>query len=319
MTLTADQRRAFEVEGYVVARGALRPADLAPVIAEYEAVIDDLARRLYAEGAIQDLYAEAAFDRRLALLTAATGQVYNQGLDISLPQAGVTKETPIHLGRAIFDFLHNERLLDLIEPLVGPEITSNPVQHVRAKVPERVVRGAKRNALWAATPWHQDSGVVLPEADASQILTVWLPLTDATEENGCLEVVPRSHADALQPHCPQADGLTIPDRYIPKERARPLPMRPGDVLLMTQLTMHCSRPNVGDTVRWSLDLRYQPTGLPTGRPAFPGFVVRSAAAPESVMRDHATWVASWLAARRRLAAEGNPTYNRWSSDAPWCA
>ncbi len=294
MGVSAAQRAAFEREGYVVVEGALRRDDLAPVIAEYEAVIDDLARQLSAEGAIADLSAVAPFNRRLALLTAATGQVYNQRLDISLPQSGITAETPMHLGPAIFAFLHNPRLLDLIEPLVGPEITSNPVQHVRAKVPERVVKAAKRNALWAATPWHQDSGVILPEADASKILTVWLPLTDATEENGCLEVVPRSHVAALQPHCPQADGLTIPDPYIPRERVRPLPMRPGDVLLMTQLTMHCSRPNVGDTVRWSLDLRYQPTGVPTGRPAFPEFVVRSAAHPERMMRDHATWVASWM-------------------------
>ena len=31
---------------------------------------------------------------------------------------------------------------------------------------------------------HQNNGVVLPEADQTEMLTVWFPLWDATVENG---------------------------------------------------------------------------------------------------------------------------------------
>ena len=37
------------------------------------------------------------------------------------------------------------------------------------------------------------------EADDTEIITVWFPLRDATEENGCLAVVPRSHQEGLVP------------------------------------------------------------------------------------------------------------------------
>ena len=38
---------------------------------------------------------------------------------------------------------------------------------------------------------------------------------------------------------------------------------------MHKHTIHGSLPNVSDEIRWSLDLRYNPTGQPTGRPEFP--------------------------------------------------
>ena len=42
-------------------------------------------------------------------------------------------ETPMHHGPAVFELLTNPKLLDTVEELVGPEIYSNPVQHVRIK------------------------------------------------------------------------------------------------------------------------------------------------------------------------------------------
>ena len=47
-------------------------------------------------------------------------------------------------------------------------------------------------------------------------------------------------------------------------------MEPGDVLFLNKLTMHASLPNLSEDVRWSVDVRYQPTGEPTGRPLVPG-------------------------------------------------
>ena len=48
--------------------------------------------------------------------------------------------------------------------------------------------------------------MILPEADESTILTVWIPITEATEENGCLKVVPESNKHDLQTHCPVLQG-----------------------------------------------------------------------------------------------------------------
>ena len=47
--------------------------------------------------------------------------------------------------------------------------------------------------------------------------------------------------------------------------------------------MHSSLPNLSENIRWSLDLRYNPIGQPTGRAWFPGFIARSKSKPESEM------------------------------------
>ena len=51
-------------------------------------------------------------------------------------------------------------------------------------------------------PGTRTRGVIISDADESDILTVWLPVIEATEENGCMVVVPGSHRAGLVPHCP---------------------------------------------------------------------------------------------------------------------
>jgi phytanoyl-CoA hydroxylase len=302
----------------------LDPAlDLDPVVAEYTALLDELAARWYAEGTIASTYAELPFAQRLAHVLTDTGPAGYAPFDISLPFTGVTEETPIHLGPATFALLTSPRLLDAIEQLIGPEILSNPIQHVRIKPPEHLLPAEFGNSLVTQTDWHQDQGVALPEVDETNMLTVWLPITDATEENGCLCVVPRSHHGGLVTHCP-GRGETRKALHIPDELrgtdARPVPIKRGGVLFLHRRTMHASLRNQSDGVRWSFDLRYQPIGQPTGRPWFPAFVVRSRANPDSAVTDWRVWADLWRAARTRLA-EQPPTgkFNRWSGEEPVCA
>ncbi len=261
------------------------------------------------------------FSEKLVKIIGESGQAYYQYLDISLPQANIREDTPMHHGPAVFNLLTSPRLLDAVESFIGPEIYSNPVQHVRIKPPERLVPENMRNSLTATTDWHQDQGVVLEEADNSDILTVWLPIFPATVENGCLVVVPGSHTGELLLHCkvtPRKKGLHIPDQYLGPNQV-PLPMEPGDVLFMHKKTVHASLPNVSDSVRWSFDLRYNPIGQPTGRPWFPGFVARSRAHPETELHDWREWDHLWKKARSRLAQAENPQFNRWKDDDPRCA
>jgi hypothetical protein len=263
------------------------------------------------------------WQRLLKILESDQASEIYHHLDISLPQGGITAGTPIHTGPAVFAVLRSPRLLDAVESLIGPEIYSNPVQHIRIKMPERYVPQDQRSHPMAATTdWHQDQGVVLPEADESAILTVWLPLTDATVEMGCLTLVPRSHRE-LVAHCPGTNGggLHIPDQFIRAADTEntPVPVRKGGALFMHRRTMHSSLPNRSNDIRWSFDLRYNPIGQPTGRPAFPGFVARSRRDPGSELRDGNQWTALWHTARATLAELEKPIFNRWTDDAPVCA
>ena len=94
-------------------------------------------------------------------------------------------------------------------------------------------------------------------------------------------------------------------------------MRSGDVILMHKHTIHGSLPNVSADIRWSLDLRYNPTGQPTGRPEFPGFVARSRRNPASELRDPEARATLWSGALDRLASHPpiNPAH-RWRGTEP---
>ena len=80
----------------------------------------------------------------------------------------------------------------------------------------------------------QDQGVATPDQDEVMVLTVWLPITDATVENGCLAVVPGSHRRDLVTHCPGSGpdgGLQIPSKLI-EGKPTPVPIKRGGALLM---------------------------------------------------------------------------------------
>jgi phytanoyl-CoA hydroxylase len=319
--LSQAQVEQFRAEGYLVVEGILDPErDLAPLMAEYAHILDGLAEQLYAQGKLAARYRDLPFDARLIQVCRESGRTYSQYFDFSLPLKGITATTPINTTPTVFNVLTHPRLLDVAESVLGPELYSNPVQRIRMKLPASSRPAEAYDGTVQRVPWHQDNGVVLPEADVSTILTVWVPITPATVANGCLQVVPFSHRDGLVPHCPTDLGVAIPKPLIAEERARPLPMRPGSLLLLDQRTMHSSLDNsTVDQVRISFDLRYQPTGQPTGRPQFPGFVARSQARPETVLHDPADWAAMWAAARDALAVGGIPSFNRWSKDALACA
>ena len=325
--LTPSQLDHYRENGYVIVENLLDPtADLDPVLAEYEKVLGVLADELFAKKQIASTYADLDFDQRLCQIYNDTGQVHAQHFDISLPQ-GNTTDAPIAVGPSAFAVLRNEKLLDIIENLIGPEIYSNPVQHIRIKPPEQYLPGIPKDhhgriAGFAvgATPWHQDNGVVLPEADETDMLTVWVPLTDAFREHGCIEVVAGSHRDGLLHHCQSNGiGLFVQDKHLDSDRVVTAQMKRGDVLFMHRLTCHSSLPNVSDKVRISFDLRYNPTGQPTGRPLFPGFVARSRQDPTSELRDTEVWAQSWYDTREKLSRVDVPTFNRWPSNDPVCA
>jgi hypothetical protein len=282
--LTEADLAAFRDEGVLVVRGLLTDADLEPVRQEIAAWIDHRARDLHAAGTISDLHADAPFHRRFGLLMAQSPALQD-GFDV----------VPL-LGRALFRFTHTPRLLDALAQLLGGELSLNPIHHLRAKPPQAQTGDSHRG--YFSVPWHQDSGVTLAEADASEIVTTWLPLGAATEEMGCLQVLPGAHRAGHLPHVAVPGyGTSVKPSAMPRIRPRVLPMQAGDVVFMHRHLPHHSTPNRSDDCRWSLDLRFQRTGDHNGRPWQPDVVVRS---PSGLpIPDHATWVSRWQEALAR--------------------
>jgi phytanoyl-CoA hydroxylase len=278
MGLTQQQVNTFREDGVLVAKNVLTDADFAPLIRELEDFIERRANELKAAGKIKDLAAGQPFEKRIATLFAQDESIVT-GIDI------------MHMrGKAAFEFLRNKNLMDAVESLIGGEITCSPIQHLRPKVPSNVGKGN-----YELVPWHQDSAVTWEEADSADIVTCWIPLVDATKERGCMEVIPGQSNRGYIEHIAEG-GTQINPKLMPSDLKPIVAECPkGGVVFMTKLTPHRGLPNVSDCVRWTIDLRYQRTGTPTGRPFYPDFPTRSRLNPESVLTDHAEWCRRWIA------------------------
>lgn len=314
--LSAAQIDQFNTQGYLVVEDVLEPEILAALRAEYEGLLDGLYAGWQAEGKLGPPETDDFWGKLLTAYKA--GCDWFQPMDISLPGDTIHADTPFHFGPAVFEMVRSPRLLDVVEALIGPELTSNPIQHVRIKPPATALQDGEVRAHITATDWHQDRAVALEEADQTRMVTCWLAITDATVENGCLCVQPMEQDQAMLPHCPKTQ-TGIADGFVDEAGAVPLPVKAGGVVLFHPLTPHASLVNRTDGFRWSFDLRYHVTGEPSGRSHFPEFVARSRRDPSQELTDWRVWKEMWETARLKLAAQPHIPIHRWNHDSPHCA
>ena len=273
MKMTEQHLARYIEEGYVVVEGGLTDADLEPVIQDYTSIIADIAQDLHSQGRISQLYADEPFETRLARIADEDEETYHNDLPLDV---GGTRR------RGIFEFLRNETLLDLVEPLIGPEITCNSITHIRAKLPTDEAREHNSNVA----PWHQDAIFTTMESHHILQITVWLPLCDATEENGCLHLRPGVHKLKRVFWGYDDESASVEPVAVP--------MKKGDVIFIHKLIPHGSYANNTDSIRWSMDIRYQQSHEPSPRPEWPSFVARSRTNP-STETPYEVWRDAWQA------------------------
>ena len=118
------------------------------------------------------------------------------------------------------------------------------------------------------------------------ILSLWIPLVDVNEVNGCMQMMPGSHRWGLLPAMDDGDGHLQPREEIEKRgQCVAATMEVGDVLAFHNLTFHRSTMNRSDSIRWSIDLRYSAIGVPLDwlfKNCINGFVARSRSNPGQV-------------------------------------
>ena len=260
-SLTADQLASYERAGYLVLEQLLDDADMAPARQAMTQKVSMIADALHADGLIRDKLVDEPFPTRLARLFA-----------------DLTDREFLRYGRSwrdrlpgYFGLMSNPKIVDVIESLLGPEIFANPVYNVRPKVP-KVAAGI--------VPWHQDKSY-WPDANARPVITVWIPLVDATHENGCLRVIPGTHRRrVLSYHNETYSGTgytELDDQHIKPHQKEvvALPIKAGGAIVFNDRLIHSSTANSSGHVRWSVDLRYQPTNQDPMPQHGIGYLVRS--------------------------------------------
>ena len=275
-SLTRQQVAFYHTEGYLVIPHLLTEADLAPAIESITEKVAQIADDLAADGLITDRLEDWPFKTRLA------------GLFTDLTDAHFLKYGRSWRDRlpGYYRLMMNAKILDAVESLIGGELFANPVYNTRPKVP-KVAAGQ--------VPWHQDKSY-WPDANANPVITVWIPFVDADLENGCLHIMPRTHTRQLETwHREQYTSTQyteIDDEHVRGGRVVPLPLETGGAILFNDRCIHMSTANNSNHVRWSVDLRYQPTDQDRMANKGIGFLARSLAHPERVATEE-----DWLAER----------------------
>lgn len=239
-------KTAYERDGYVVLRDIIDDRDLEPMRDFIKAKVDGYSRELYDKRKLSSRYEDESFERRYAAIC--------EELDI-LPRNWSFGM----FGREFYDLYNLPGVLKMIRLFLGSEVSNIGTPALRTKLPGSVI---------TSFPWHQDSqyldqstiGKKEKHTGGLHMVTVWVPLVEATVENGCCWVMPGSHRWGLLDGARGADSNIRMDEDVEARGTPvPIPLKPGGALFMSNLTVHTSKLNTTRKSRWSIDFRYFPT------------------------------------------------------------
>jgi ectoine hydroxylase-related dioxygenase (phytanoyl-CoA dioxygenase family) len=106
----------------------------------------------------------------------------------------------------------------------------------------------------AATPWHQDEAFRDPGYDYEEI-SIWMPLQDVDERNGCMEYIPGEDPGGVLPHrSPSGDisvhGVECFAGFDPRDKVV-CPIPAGGCTVHTGRTVHGAGANHTDAPRYA--------------------------------------------------------------------
>ena len=217
-SLTSDEIDFFHREGYLVPSRPLFPQQKFDALRQH-------------------------FEQKLARLPA---DVSPESMDV-----------PHFTDPTLFRWLFAPEVLDLIQPLIGPDIALFS-SHFIAKPP-----GTGRRV-----PWHEDSAYWQKMMQPHDVVTVWLAIDPSTRANGCMKVIPRTHTGAggfseyeprdINTHIFAAE---IKPGQVDESRAVYLELEPNQCSLHHAKLMHASDPNTSTMRRCGYTMRYMSSAV----------------------------------------------------------
>ncbi len=163
---------------------------------------------------------------------------------------------------------NDPRILDRIESLIGPDFN---LQHSKLNM--------KPAQVGSVVEWHQDLAYFPHTND--DLVTTLIYLDDATEANGCLQVLPRHHHHYFDHCAPDGSFLGMIREDLGDGRfGRPVALSApaGSVIFMHCITPHSSLPNRSSQPRRTLIFEYRAAD------SFPIWYGQQTAAAEARLR-----------------------------------
>ena len=150
----------------------------------------------------------------------------------------------------IDQLMRAERILDAVEDLIGPNILCwNSVFWIKEAQSSSYVG------------WHQD--LQYWGLSNSDVVSIWIALSNASEDAGCMNVIPGSHKETIE-HAETYAKNNLLSRGqeleidISQRKTVPMALKAGQVSFHNVRTAHGSGPNKTNDRRIGLSLHYMP-------------------------------------------------------------
>lgn len=237
-TLTDDQIAFFQRKGYLTIPAITTAEEVAQLRSVYDHLFAIKAGR--EEGNHLDLSSTDEDDQ-----TPALPQILN----------------PAKYAPELLNTVFRANALVIARQLLGPEADFGG-EHAIMKPAHTGVE----------TPWHQDEAYWAPELEHNA-LSIWIPLQEATLENGCMQFIPGSHSEEVLPHHsigndPRVVGLEVDGAEALVAKAVACPIPAGGATVHHCRTLHYTGPNRSNGPRRAYILGF-------GTPARPRAVSRN--------------------------------------------
>jgi ectoine hydroxylase-related dioxygenase (phytanoyl-CoA dioxygenase family) len=230
--LTEAQYEFYKENGYIIIEDFLKKPELDKLLASLDALVQEKARDLNKD--------KGDFN-----LEKTSGG--SNGDEIVAPGLLRKIQSIVDYNPDFAELAQCDKLLDLVEDLIGPTI-----YYHSSKL---MFKPAKHGGI---KPWHQDYAYWA--STKPEQVTCWLALDNATEENGCMQLIPGSHKWGLVKHG-QAE-LQVDPKNIPVDKKLIAPMKAGSLLCFHVLTFHHSGPNRSDKHRRAFIVDFDPNERP---------------------------------------------------------
>ncbi len=195
-------------------------------------------------------YAKNGYISPAKLLTEAEAKKHRERLEVAEEKLGsLHYRSKAHtILTSPFELATNSIALDLVEKLIGPNILLYNATYIikESNSPNHV-------------SWHQD--LTYWGLSHDDQVSMWLALSPATEESGCMRMIPESHNNGRLNHEITDDesnvlyqGQTVRD--INENDSRLCPLLPGEATFHHGWTLHASTPNYSHDRRIGLNVQY---------------------------------------------------------------
>ena len=169
----------------------------------------------------------------------------------------------------IHHLLDSEKILDVIESIIGPDIALFGAHYI-----------AKKPHDGKPVGWHQD-GSYWP-LEPMEVVSVWLAGTDSNVENACMRVIPGTQNKKMLSPSQMINldtedyvlDLAIDPKQIDDSQAVDIELNAGDISIHNPAIVHGSNSNVSNRWRIGLTLRYIPTSTYVNRKGWDCILLR---------------------------------------------